>query len=153
MAERAAELGQTALALTDHGVMYGAIDFYRACKDIGIKPIIGMEGYVAQDSRLTRNPADRSPYHMTVLAKNEVGYGNLLKLASKAQLEGFYYRPRIDREILEEHSEGLVILSGCLSGEIGTHVVSGQMDKARETVDWYRQVFGEDYYLAVMWHE
>ena len=153
MAQRAKELGQSALALTDHGVMYGAIDFYRACKDVGIKPIIGMEGYVAQSSRLTRNPADRSPYHMTVLAKNEVGYGNLLKLASKAQLEGFYYRPRMDREILEEHSDGLVILSGCLSGEIGTHVVGGQMDKARETVDWYRQVFGDDYYLEVMWHE
>ncbi|MBT6680590.1 MAG: DNA polymerase III subunit alpha [Chloroflexi bacterium] len=153
MANRATELGQTALALTDHGVMYGAIDFYRACKAVGIKPIIGMEGYVAQDSRLTRNPADRSPYHMTVLAKNEVGYGNLLKLASKAQLEGFYYRPRMDRELLEKYSEGLVILSGCLSGEVGTHVVSGNMDKARATVDWYRQVFGDDYYLEVMWHE
>ncbi|MDP6821920.1 MAG: DNA polymerase III subunit alpha [Dehalococcoidia bacterium] len=153
MANRAAELGQSALALTDHGVMYGAIDFYRACKAAGIKPIIGMEGYVAQDSRLTRNPSDRSPYHITVLAKNEVGYGNLLKLASKAQLEGFYYRPRMDREILEEHSEGLVVLSGCLSGEIGTHVVRGQVDKAREAVDWYRQVFGDDYYLEVMWHE
>ena len=153
MANRAAELGQTALALTDHGVMYGAIDFYRACKAAGIKPIIGMEGYVAQESRLTRNPADRSPYHMTVLAKNEVGYGNLLSLASKAQLEGFYYRPRMDRELLEEHHEGLVILSGCLSGEIGTHVVNGNMDKARATVDWYRQVFGDDYYLEVMWHE
>jgi len=153
MANRAAELGQTALALTDHGVMYGAIDFYRACRAVGIKPIIGMEGYVAQESRLTRNPAHRSPYHMTVLAKNEVGYGNLLKLASKAQLEGFYYRPRMDRELLEMHSEGLVILSGCLSGEVGSHVVKGHMDKARETVDWYRQVFGDDYYLEVMWHE
>ena len=153
MAQRAAELGQNALALTDHGVMYGAIDFYRACKAVGIKPIIGMEGYVAQNSRLTRNPVDRSPYHMTVLAKNEVGYGNLLKLASKAQMEGFYYRPRMDRELLEMHSEGLVILSGCLSGEVGSHIVKGQMDKARETVDWYRQVFGDDYYLEVMWHE
>lgn len=153
MANRASELGQTALALTDHGVMYGAIDFYRACKAVGIKPIIGMEGYVAQESRFTRNPADRSPYHMTILAKNEVGYGNLLSLASKAQLEGFYYRPRMDRELLEKHHEGLVILSGCLSGEVGTHIVNQEMDKARSTIDWYKQLFGDDYYLEVMWHE
>ncbi|HCV26843.1 MAG TPA: DNA polymerase III subunit alpha [Dehalococcoidia bacterium] len=153
MAARAAELGQSALALTDHGVMYGAIDFYSACKRAGIKPIIGMEGYVAPESRLTRNPSDRSPYHMTVLAKNEVGYGNLLKLASKAQLEGFYYHPRMDRELLEQHSDGLVILSGCLSGEVGSHIVKGQIDKAREAVNWYRGVFGDDYYLEVMWHE
>ncbi|MCH7641844.1 MAG: DNA polymerase III subunit alpha [Chloroflexi bacterium] len=153
MAQRAAELGQTALALTDHGVMYGAIDFYRACRAAGIKPIIGVEGYVAPSSRMTRDPGDRSPYHLTVLAKNEAGYKNLLQLVSKAQLEGFYYRPRMDRELLEKHSEGLVVLSGCLSGEVGTHVVRGQMDKARETVDWYRQVFGDDYYLEVMWHE
>ena len=153
MAQRAAELGQTALALTDHGVMYGAIDFYRACREVGVKPIIGVEGYVAPGSRFTRDPGDRSPYHLTVLAKNDVGYRNLLQLVSKAHLEGFYYRPRMDRELLEAHSEGLVILSGCLSGEVGTHAVRGRQDLARETVDWYRQVFGDDYYLEVMWHE
>ena len=153
MTARAAELGQPALALTDHGALYGAIDFYRACRDAGIKPIIGVEAYVAPKSRRVKDPGDRTPYHMTLLAGSEAGYRNLLSLVSKAHLEGHYYRPRMDREILAAHSEGLFVLSGCISGEVATMITRGQPEQARETVEWYREVFGDRYYLELMWHE
>ena len=118
--ERAHELGQKALAITDHGALYGAIEFYQAAKKHEIKPIIGIEAYVAPGSRFERDPKMRWPYHLTLLAQNETGYRNLLKLSSASHLEGFYYRPRMDRELLEAHSEGLIALSGCPSGEFMT---------------------------------
>ncbi len=148
---RAKELEMDSLAITDHGGMYGAIDFYRLAKSAGIRPIVGCEMYVAPGSRHDRNPADKTPYHMTVLAKNNVGYGNLVKLVTKSHLEGFYYKPRIDREALQEHHEGLIVLSGCPSGEVPSLIAQGRMDEAAATANWYREVFG-DYYLELMEH-
>ncbi len=148
---RAKELGMDSLAITDHGGMYGAIDFYRKAKSEGIRPIVGCEMYVAPGSRHERNPNERSPYHMTVLAKSNVGYQNLTKLITMSHLEGFYYKPRVDREILERHHEGLIVMSGCPSGEVPTLITQGRMDEARATANWYRKVFG-DYYLEFMRH-
>ena len=148
---RAKELEMDSLAITDHGGMYGAIDFYRKAKSEGIRPIIGCEMYVAPGSRHERNPNERSPYHMTVLAKNNVGYQNLAKLITMSHLEGFYYKPRVDREILERHHEGLIVMSGCPSGEVPTLITQGRIDEARATASWYREVFG-DYYLEFMRH-
>ena len=159
MVKRAAELGQPAMALTDHGNVYAAIDFYKAAKSEGIKPIIGMEGYVAFGSRHERTAAEGasggSQPHITLLAENLTGYRNLLQLATKAHLEGFYYRPRVDRAILEEYSEGLIVLSGCLSGELARDVLraGGDLTAARDTAGWYREVFGDRYYLELMHHE
>ena len=148
---RAKELEMDSLAITDHGGMYGAIDFYRLAKSEGIRPIVGCELYVAPGSRHERNPNERSPYHMTVLAKNNVGYRNLSKLITMSHLEGFYYKPRVDREILERHHEGLIVMSGCPSGEVPSLITQGRMDEARASASWYREVFG-DYYLEVMQH-
>ncbi len=153
LAERAAELGMPALALTDHGAMYGAIRFYKACKAAGIKPIIGMEAYVAPRGRQDRDPQrDRSPYHLVLLAQDGVGYQNLIQLATIAQLEGFYYKPRIDRQVLEEHHEGLIVLSGCGSSELARCLKKGQRERAREVIAWYKQVFGDRYYLELQDH-
>ena len=151
LVHRARELGMDSLAMTDHGGMYGAIDFYRIAKSAGVKPIIGCEMYVAPKSRRERNPNERTPYHMTVLAKNAAGYRSLVKLVTASHLEGFYYKPRVDREILEKHHEGLIIMSGCPSGEVPTLIQQGRMDDAFATAAWYREVFG-DYYLEFMRH-
>ena len=148
---RAKELDMDSLAITDHGGMYGAIDFYRSAREAGIKPIIGCEMYVAPGSRHDKSPLDKTPYHMTVLAKDAQGYQNLVKLCTKAQLEGFYYKPRVDRELLQEHREGLIALSGCPSGEVPTLIAQGRMDDARATALWHRELFG-DYYLELMEH-
>ena len=113
---RARELGMEALAITDHGSMYGAIQFYRAAKEAGIKPIIGCEIYVAPGSRFGRSAADKGNYHLVLLAKNQTGYRNLIQLTTRAHLEGFYYKPRTDKELLEQHHQGLVALSSCLAG-------------------------------------
>ena len=118
MVERARGLGMTALAITDHGGLYGAIDFYTACKEAGIKPIIGLEAYLAQGSRHSKSAADRSPYHLLLLARNMEGYQNLLQLTSKSHLEGFYYKPRVDKELLRLHGSGLIALSGCPTAEV-----------------------------------
>jgi DNA polymerase III subunit alpha len=118
---RAKELGMTGLALTDHGNLYGALEFYNACKEAGINPIVGYEAYIAPGSRFEKGGATSSKeaaYHLTLLAKNRTGFRNLVKLASKAYLEGFYHKPRIDKEILSDHSEGIICLSGCVSGEL-----------------------------------
>ena len=140
------------LAITDHGGLYGAIDFYRIARTAGIKPIIGCEMYVAPGSRLDRDPQDKSPFHLTVLAKDAVGYGNLVKLVTRSHLEGFYYKPRVDKDLLERHHEGLVVLSGCPSGEIPKFISQGRMEEAAAAASWYRDVFGE-YYLEMMHHE
>ncbi|HKV88208.1 MAG TPA: DNA polymerase III subunit alpha [Candidatus Dormibacteraeota bacterium] len=148
MVARAAELGMPAIGLTDHGVMYGAIHFYKACKDAGIKPIVGCEVYVAPRSRLLREGrVDRDPNHLTLLAANAEGYVNLMKLCTVGQMEGMYYKPRIDKEILAEHSKGLIALSGCLQGEPASRIVEGDLDGARESVATYRDIFGKDRFL------
>lgn len=149
---RASELGMESLAITDHGGMYGAIDFYRTARTAGIRPIIGCEMYVARDSRHIRNPNDKSPYHhLTVLSKNTVGYRNLVKLVSKSHLEGFYYKPRVDRELLEEHHDGLIVLSGCISGEVPDLIAQGRTEDAKRSALWYRELF-DDYYIELMEH-
>ncbi|MBT3863091.1 MAG: DNA polymerase III subunit alpha [Chloroflexi bacterium] len=153
MVNRAVELDQPAIALTDHGNLHGAIDIYQSAKKAGIKPIIGVEGYVADGARDERNPQKRSPFHMTLLAQNRVGYQNLMKLVTASHIEGFYYRPRMDREILEKYSEGLIVLSGCPSGELARYIKNGDMDAVHETLEWYGNVFQDRYYLEMMMHE
>ena len=148
MVARAAELGMPAIGLTDHGVMYGAIHFYKACVQHHIKPIIGCEVYVAPRSRLLREGrVDRDPSHLTLLAADRDGYLNLMRLCTVGQMEGMYYKPRIDREILAEHSKGLIALSGCLQGEAASRIVDGDIEGAREAVATYRDIFGKDRYL------
>src|SRR5438477_1430483 len=148
MVTRAAELGMPAMALTDHGVMYGAIHFYKACKEVGIKPIIGCEVYVAPRSRLLREGrVERDPSHLTLLAADHEGYVNLMRLCTVGQMEGMYYKPRIDKEILAQHSKGLIALSGCLQGEAASRIVEGDIDGARESVAGYRDIFGKDRFL------
>jgi DNA polymerase-3 subunit alpha len=145
---RTAELEMPALAMTDHGVMYGAIHFYKACKEAGIKPIIGCEVYVAPRSRLLREGrVDRDPNHLTLLAADHDGYLNLMKLCTVGQMEGMYYKPRIDKEILAEHSKGLIALSGCLQGEAASRITDGDLDGARESLAAYRDIFGKDRFL------
>src|SRR5947207_13694303 len=143
--ERAHDLKFAALAVTDHGVMYGAIDFYQAARAKGIKPIIGCEVYVAPGSRLDKKTSSggRDVYHhLVLLAKDEQGYKNLIRLVTAAHLEGYYYKPRIDKEILAAHKEGLIALSGCLASEVPELILKEQVNKARDTIDWFRQVFG-----------
>ncbi len=115
---KAKELGMDSLAITDHGVMYGAIEFYQAATEAGIKPIIGCEVYVAPGSHLSRTAGDKNNYHLVLLARNLTGYHNLIRLTTRAHLDGFYYKPRVDRELLQEHHKGLIALSACLSGEV-----------------------------------
>ena len=148
---RTKELGMDSLALTDHGVMYGAIEFYQAAREAGIKPIIGCEVYVAQDSRHGRTTGDKNYYHLVLLARDEVGYHNLIQLTSKAHLEGFYYKPRVDREILQKHHQGLIALSACLGGEIPQLVMQGQIEEAKQAALWYKETFG-DFYLEIQRH-
>ena len=147
---RAKELGMDAMAITDHGVMYGAIDFYKACKKEGIKPIIGCEVYVAPRSRFDKEPGVDNKYnHLILLAKNNQGYKNISKLVSLGFIDGYYYKPRIDLEILEKYSEGLVCLSACLAGSVNQALLNGQNEKAEEIALWHKRVFGEDYYIEL----
>ncbi|HEX7055717.1 MAG TPA: DNA polymerase III subunit alpha [Bacilli bacterium] len=149
----AAELGMDALALTDHGVMYGVIPFYKACREHGIKPIIGCEMYMATGSLKEKaSRAEQPTTHLTLLAKNEQGYRNLLKLVSIAHLEGFYYKPRIDFAHLSAHAEGLICLSGCMSSRISRDLLAGKKREARATALRYRELFGDDYYLEIQDH-
>ncbi|HAQ21301.1 MAG TPA: DNA polymerase III subunit alpha [Prolixibacteraceae bacterium] len=146
--------GMTALALTDHGNMFGAKEFYDICRKEGIKPIIGCETYVAETSRHSKKDAkvDRSGYHLILLAKNLIGYRNLLKLVSTAYTEGFYYKPRIDKELLEQHHEGLIVSTACLGGEVPQHIMAGHLQDADETIQWFKSLFGDDFYLELMRH-
>ena len=148
--KRAKELGMDAIALTDHGVMYGAIDFYKACKAEGVKPIIGCEVYVAPRSRLDKEPNIDNKYnHLILLAKDNEGYKNLSKLVSLGFVDGYYYKPRIDLEILEKYHEGLICLSACLAGAVNQALLNGQNEKAEEIALWHKRVFGEDYYIEI----
>ncbi|MFC1915411.1 DNA polymerase III subunit alpha [Chloroflexota bacterium] len=151
LVSRAKELGMDSLAITDHGVMYGVIEFYQAAREAGIKPIIGCEIYIAPDSRFSRNVGGKKPYHLILLAKNQTGYQNLIQLTTKAHLEGFYYRPRVDKELLEQYHEGLVALTACLGGEIPCLIRNGRLQEAKQAAQWYRQTFG-DFYLEIERH-
>ena len=150
--EQSKNLGMNSIGITDHGGLYGAIHFYRKAVKLGIKPIIGCEMYVARKSRFDKIPSEKSPYHLTVLAKNNKGYSNLVQLVSLANLEGFYYKPRVDRELLAKYSEGLIVLSGCPSGEVPELISQGNIEQAKETANWYKTTFG-DYYLEIMNHD
>jgi len=146
----AKELSMPALALTDHGNMYATVDFYTKAKACGIKPILGCELYVAPRTRFDKETKeDRTPNHLTVLAKNDVGYKNLLKLVSISSIEGFYSRPRVDKELLSQHHEGLVVLAGCPAGEIQRLIMAGKLDKAEKAAAFYKELYGEDFYLEV----
>jgi len=157
LAERAHELKFHSLAITDHGVLYGAVDFYKAVRKKGIKPILGCEVYVANGSRHEKKVGSgggKEGYqHLLLLAKDEVGYRNLVKLVTAAHLEGFYYKPRVDKELLTVHHEGLIALSGCLASEVCQHIIHDRLDKARAAVDWFKHTFGaENFYLELQNH-
>ena len=149
---RAKELGMDAIAITDHGVMYGVIDFYKACKKEGVKPIIGCEVYVAPQGRTRQNKEpglDNKYNHLILLAKNMQGYRNLSKLVSIGFTEGYYYKPRIDYEVLEKYSEGLICLSACLAGVVNQNLLNGNEEEAEKIALWHKNVFGEDYYIEI----
>lgn len=147
---RAKELGMDAIAITDHGVMFGVIDFYKACLANGVKPIIGCEVYVAPRTRFDKEPNIDNKYnHLILLAKNNDGYKNLSKLVSLGFIDGYYYKPRIDKELLEKYHDGLICCSACLAGEISQAILKGDMQKAEESAMWFKNLFGEDYYLEV----
>ncbi len=155
IAEQAAAFEMPAAALTDHGNLFGAVEFFKACKEAHVKPIIGCEVYMSHGSRheKTRESGKRSNYHLVLLAKNSTGYHNLCKLSSIGYLEGFYYVPRIDAEALIKHKEGLVCLSACLSGRISQEILFGTDASTREQIEWFQNIFGEDYYLELQRHQ
>ena len=155
--ERAVSLGMNGLALTDHGNLHGALQFYTKAREAGLNPIVGYEAYIAPGSRRERKVRDGHPpsYHLTLLAQNERGFRNLIKLASKAYLEGFFYKPRIDRELLAEHHEGLICLSGCVSSEFSKSILrgtadEGDLEEARQIAEWFVRLFGDRYYIEIM---
>jgi len=154
LVNRTKELGMDSLAITDHGNLYGAIDFYKECKKKEVKPIIGIEGYLTNvkiDERPER--AKIKNFHLLLLAKNYEGYQNLIKLISEAHLKGYYYRPRFDRDTLIKYSKGLVCSSACLQGEVAQALIEDNFDKAKNTAQWYLDIFGKDYYLEIQRHE
>ncbi|MBT6005148.1 MAG: DNA polymerase III subunit alpha, partial [Prolixibacteraceae bacterium] len=145
--------GMKALALTDHGSMFGIKEFHAKCKKSGIKPILGCETYVASRTIYDKkDKIDRSGYHLILLAKNKTGYKNLIKLISIASSEGFYYKPRIDKDLLIKHSEGLIATSACLGGEVPNLLMNNQLNRAEESIQWYKSIFGDDYYLELQRH-
>src|ERR1700756_3348924 len=148
---RAKEQGMNALALTDHGNLYGAIEFYRECKDAGLNPIIGYEAYVAPNSRGEREARRRGDagYHLTLLAQNRTGFQNLIKMASAAFLEGYHYVPRIDKELLAAHKEGIICLSGCASGEFSELILQKQLDDATRLAEWFVKLFGQNFFIEI----
>ncbi len=150
---KAKELNMDSIALTDHGVMYGCVNIYKEAKEQGIKAILGCEVYIVPKSMHIKSlDSDNKTYHLVLLVKNEKGYENLMKIASTASIEGFYYKPRIDREFLKEHSEGLIALSACLGGEVQKAIISGNLEKAKEAALFYKSVFGDDFYLELQDH-
>ena len=151
--DRAKELGMDSIAITDHGVMYGCVEFYKQAKAAGIKPILGCEVYVAAKSMKIKQPdKENSTHHLVLLVKNEKGYENLMKIVSKASIEGFYYKPRIDHEYLKSHSEGLIALSACLAGEVQQNILKNKIDKAKEVALLYKDIFKEGFYLEIQNH-
>ncbi|MFO8067034.1 MAG: DNA polymerase III subunit alpha, partial [Bacteroidales bacterium] len=151
--KKTADLGMKSLAITDHGNMYGVLSFTKAAREHGIKPIIGCEMYVADGSRFDkRGREDRSGFHLVLLAKNLEGYKNLSRLCSKGQLEGFYYTPRVDKELLKEYKEGLIASSACVGGEIPAAIVNHGIEKAEQILQEYLDIYGDDFYLELMRH-
>ncbi len=150
--DRAAEMGQKSIAITDHGVMYGVIDFYKYAISKGVKPIIGCEVYVSTRSRFDKQKGLDGYTHLVLLCKDNEGYQNLIKLVSAGFTEGFYSKPRVDRELIQKYSKGLVCLSACLAGEIPRALMNGEYDKAKQTALWYKSVFGDDFYLEIQDH-
>ena len=150
---RTKELGMDALAITDHGTFYGVVDFFSACRDAGIKPIIGCEVYVAHGSRFDRTGTERSPNHLVLLARDNTGYKNLMQLVTQAHVEGFHYRPRIDSNLLEQYHQGLVALSGCPSAEVPRLLADGNADAAAQAAKWYKELFGDGYFLELQRHQ
>src|SRR5256712_11254423 len=149
----AVETGMPAMALTDHGVLYGAVDFYLQAKANGINPSIGQEMYVAARSHLLKEGRlDRDPYHLILLVKDVTGYRNLIELSSRAHLDGYYYKPRVDKELLAQHHEGLIALSGCLGGEVASRLLDADVAAAETAAREYQAIFGEDYFLEVQEH-
>lgn len=150
---KAKDMGCPAIALTDHGNLHGALEFYKKSKEHGIKPILGLEAYVAPGKREDKNGnSERKYYHLTLLAKNNKGWENLIKLSTKGYMEGFYYKPRIDKELIEEHSEGIICLSGCASGEVAKAIENNNYEKAKKVATWYKNIFKDDYYLELQPH-
>ena len=152
---RAKSLGQDSIAITDHGNLYGAVEFYRAAQSEGLRPVLGMEAYVAPGDRRDRGAgreAASNAYHLVLLAENNVGWRNLIQLSTRAHLEGFYYRPRVDRELLAEYSEGIIVLSGCPSSEFQRALQTDDLEQAHRIAAWYRETFGDRYYLEVQRH-
>ncbi|NMF06166.1 DNA polymerase III subunit alpha [Clostridium beijerinckii] len=151
--KKAKELGMKSIAITDHGVLYGLVDFYKAAKENDIKPILGCEVYVVPKSRHIKQPdKENSTYHLVLLVKNQIGYENLMKIVSVASIEGFYYKPRIDYEYLRKHSEGLIALSACLGGEVQSYHLKGNYEKAKETALTYKEIFNGDFYIELQNH-
>ncbi|HYU18422.1 MAG TPA: PHP domain-containing protein, partial [Chloroflexota bacterium] len=152
LVKHVAELGMGSLALTDHGALYGAIEFYEECKEAGVKPIIGVEMYVAPGKMGARGVQEREYNHLVLLAQDECGYRNLLSLVTQAHLEGYYYKPRIDRDLLAECHRGLIALSGCYTGEPAAAVLKDDLQGARAAAAWYHALFGDRYYLELQDH-
>ena len=153
LVNRAKELGMTSLAITDHGVMFGVIDFYKKCVKENIKPIIGCEVYTSPRSLYDKDSRqDSNPGHLVLLAKDEQGYKNLMKIVSIGYTDGFYYKPRIDRDCLRKHSGGLIALSSCLAGDIPRAIVNNNIKRAKDLIEDYKEIFGEDFYLEVQDH-
>src|SRR3954469_21288909 len=153
LAEKAKKSGMPAIAVTDHGNLFGAMGFYDAATKAGVKPIIGCEMYVAKTNRLDRDPSAGRPNHLILLCENETGYRNLVKLVSKSYLEGFYYKPRIDKDLLAQHSEGIIGLSACLNGEVSANVLAGRVDEARAAAGRFQDIFGKDrFFLEIHDH-
>lgn len=151
--DKCKEFGMDAAAITDHGTLSGVLDYYKKAKASGVKPILGIETYVAARHMRDRDPAkDKQRFHLTVLAMNNAGFKNLMRLSSTANLEGMYYKPRVDHELLEKYNDGLIVLSGCASGEVGVALKTGDYDKAVEVAKWYKSVFGDRYYLEMQDH-
>src|SRR5579883_2790707 len=159
LVKRAKEFEMPAVALTDHGVMFGAYEFYKTAKAEGVKPIVGCEMYIVSEGSRFSHEAINDPsgkrkvyHHLILLAKNETGYKNLMKLVTKGHTEGFYYKPRIDTDLLREHREGLVALSACAGGVISPHLIAVQYDKAKEVASLYKDIFDDDFYIEIQNH-
>lgn len=151
--DKVIEFGMEAVAMTDHGTLSGWIEMYKTATSKGIKPILGLEAYVAARKHTDRDPAkDKARFHLTILAMNDIGYKNLMQLSTTANLDGMYYKPRIDHDLLEKYNEGLIVLSGCASGEIGEALKNDDYEKARDIAKWYKSVFGDRYYMEVQDH-
>ncbi|MBP1701914.1 MAG: dnaE, partial [Chloroflexi bacterium] len=155
LVRRASEMGMPAIALTDHGTMFGVIDFFNAANSVGIKPIVGVEAYMAARGMTQRDPQlDKKSSHLLLLAENDTGYRNLLQISTAAQLNGFYYYPRIDKDLLAKHSEGLICTSGCMSAEVPRLLAAGDLEGAGRQLDWYYEVFGADrFFLELQQHD